>query len=119
MSAMPRVHRPPVAHEVEWWRKRVVKLAGVVGALAVLFGPVIAVKTWFDGTYAQAADVQQIQVDVLELRRDSLAVERRDLLRAQRQRRLTDPEVERLDKVNELIRGIDRRLDALQQRPKK
>lgn len=112
-------HPPKVGQEAEWWRKRVVKLAGAVGALVVLFGPVVAVKTWFDGTYAQAADVQQIQADVLELRRDSLMVERRDLQRAQRQRRLTDPEIERLDKVNELIRGIDRRLEAIQQKSKK
>jgi len=108
---MPRIRRPPaVTHEVE---------AGVVGALAVLFGPVVAVKAWFDGTYAQAADVQQIQVDVLELRRDGLAAERRDLQRAQRQRRLTDPEIERLHKLTELIGAIDRRLDALAPATKK
>lgn len=115
---MSRRRPPPIATEVEWWRRRVVKVGAVAGALVVLFGTGSSVVRWFDGKYAAAGDVQQIQADVLELRRDGLAAERRDLQRAQRQRRLTDPELDRLEKLSELIRTIDRRLETLQKEKK-
>ncbi len=112
-----RVRRPPpVGAEVEWWRRRIVKAGSVVAALAVMVGAGSAAVTWFDGKYALAGDVQQIQADVLELRRDGLVAERRELQRAQRQRRLTDPELDRLEKLGDLIRTIDRRLDVLRKK---
>jgi hypothetical protein len=125
---------PPVAEELEWWRRRVVKWGAAVGALVVLLGAGRASVSFMDarndGRYALAADVkdvrtdvkdvrgdvQQIQGDVLELRRDSLDAERRELQRAQRQRKLSDPEIDRLQKLNDLISQIDRRLESLREK---
>lgn len=105
---------PKLAVELDWWRRRIVKIGGVVGALVILASAVGGGARWVGGRYALAADVQQIQSDVLELRRDNLDAERRELLRFQRTRALTDPEINRLQKVNDLIHELDRRLQKLQ-----
>jgi len=80
----------------------------------LLFTTAVGILSQFDARYALAADVQQIQSDVLELRRDSLDQQRREIQRAQRQRKLSDVEIERLQKLNDEISKIDRRLEKIE-----
>ena len=107
---------PTVAEEFGWWQRRLVRWGAAVGALVIIVGTGHSAFVYLDGRYAQAGDVQQIGADILELRRDQLDNERRDLVRAQRQRKLSDPEIDRLQKLNELIGQVDRRLEGLREK---
>lgn len=106
----------PPATDIRWWSTRLAKIGAGVAALVLLIGTSTAIVQKFDGRYALAGDVQQIQTDILQLRRDGLDSQRRDLQRAQRQRRLSDHETEQLQKLVEEISRIDHRLERLQEK---
>lgn len=81
--------------------------------LGTLIGPALGL----DARYALAADVKEIQADVLALRRDMINREYLEFQRAAERRQLSHLERERVETLQRLLRQLDQRLRKIGRPP--
>lgn len=105
--------------------KRFVQIGAAAGALtamiilasqlgiSALIGPALGL----DARYALAADVREIQVDVLALRRDTVNREYLEFQREAARRPLTHLEREHVETLQRILRQIDQRLQKIGRTP--
>jgi hypothetical protein len=93
-----------------FFQKKIVQIGSIVAALVAIGGGGAKALDIVDSRYALASEIKPLHRELLEQRKESLTDKREQIEGLQRQRRLSDIEMNQLRRYQDQIRNIDRKL---------